>query len=240
MWFASAMLWMACARPPEQPAIAPVRAPAPSQSNGTSSASTLWWSESFDAPLLHWRSPSGHSVEQIGSVYSIQHEGPLSFLRARHDAREGAGPRIPAVHYGTAIEPQPALERVKLLRWRWRVRQHPQTQGDAWEDVAASVYVVVVHPGLFRGGKGFKFAWLSRPGPAVQTWQRGLAQIELRSEPAGMQWRTEEVDVCALYRKVYGPCEGEQLEYVGVVTDADGTRSVAEADYAAFELQVAR
>jgi hypothetical protein len=101
--------------------------------------------------------------------------------------------------------------------------------------MAASIYVVTKAPSLFSKGKGFKFGWLAKPGPS-QTYQRGLLQVPQRSDPAGPQWRTEEVDICALYRRTYGPCEDAQIIYIGVLTDADGVKSKAEGDYAAFEL----
>jgi hypothetical protein len=97
------------------------------------------------------------------------------------------------------------------------------------------VYVVVKQPSLLFGGKGFKFGWLQAPGPS-DTFQHGLLQVPLRSGPASERWQSEQVDLCALYREHYGPCEGEALRYVGVVTDADGTGSVAEAEYADFEV----
>ena len=67
-------------------------------------------------------------------------------------------------------------------------------------------------------------------------YQHGILELPLRHDPASPEWRQENVDLCALYRKAFGPCEGEHVLYVGVVTDADGTHSIAEADYDDFEL----
>ena len=50
------------------------------------------------------------------------------------------------------------------------------------------------------------------------------------------EWQSEEVDLCAVYREAYGPCEGQHILYIGVVTDADGTKTIAGGDYADFEL----
>ena len=86
-----------------------------------------------------------------------------------------------------------------------------------------------------RGARGFKFGWAAKPAPAG-THQVGLLQIELRHDAASVVWRQASVDLCALYRREYGPCEGEFVRYVGVTTDADGTKSVAEGDYADFEI----
>jgi len=140
------------------------------------------------------------------------------------------------VHYGRPFRDGPhPLPGACLLRWRWRVHQHPAVADDPWQDLAASVYVMMRPPGLVRGGKGFKFGWLAKPGPAGTT-QRGMLQVELRHDPAGPTWHTEQVDLCALYRQTYGDPSEEQILYIGVVTDADNSRSLAAADYADFRL----
>jgi len=189
------------------------------------------WSENFRAPL-EWRDPQEHAARLLGLVYSVQKESGASFLHAHHDATSKGAP--PAVHLGKAFDGL-ALHEVGRLRWRWRARIQPPTSDDPWQDMAAAIYVVIKPPSLLRKGRGFKFGWLARPGP-TQTFQRGLLQVPLRSDPPSLEWRTEEVDVCALYRRTFGPCEAEQIVYIGVLTDADGSKSIAEGDYAAFEI----
>jgi hypothetical protein len=184
---------------------------------------------------LTWLSPSGQSADEIASVYSIGSDATGRFLHARHDARPDTPKRTGAIHLGKALSPAPPLESVGRLRWRWRVVQHPAPGKDPWLDLAASLYVIVRQPSVFHGGTGFKFGWLSSHGPNGAR-QRGITPVELRVDPAGPEWKQEEVDVCSLYRRYFGPCEGEHLDYVGVLTDADGTESIAEADYADFAL----
>lgn len=214
-----------CASPPA-PVARPV-APRPATGPGVR---TLW-QERFAEPHVDWVDPFGHSAQQIARVYTVEH----GFLHARHDGAEDDA--VPAIDFGRAFQHHPApLEKVRALGWKWRVLRHPAVGDDAWLDVAASVYVVIKTPSLLFGGKGFKFAWLARPG-ARGTHQHGLLQVALRTEPATREWRTESVDLCALYRAEYGPCEGQHVLYVGVVTDADNTRSVAEADYTDFKLR---
>ncbi len=199
---------------------------------------SLGWQEHFDHSPLGWVDPFDHGAAKLARVYSVGHEGPLSFLHARHDCSVDSHP--PAMHYGMAFVHDPLpLERVRALRWRWRVRQHPRLEpdDDAWLDMAAGVYVVMRTPSLFKGGKGFKFGWLAKPG-RPGTYQHGLLQVPMRHDAAGADWREESVDLCALYRNEYGRCEGEHVLYVGVVTDADGTKSASEADYAEFALVV--
>lgn len=191
------------------------------------------WRETFDGPLA-WGSPSRHDAQALSRVYSLAAEAGEGFLRARHDAT-GAGPP-PAMHYGHAFtRDAPRLDRTPLLRVRWRVRQHPAAERDPWLDLAASVYVVMKQPSLLSDGRGFKLGWVVASAP-IGTRQRGLLQVPVRSDSASEAWKNDEVDLCALYRRTYGACEGQRIVYVGVVTDADGTKSVAEADYGEISL----
>jgi hypothetical protein len=119
------------------------------------------------------------------------------------------------------------------------VTRHPSLAPaqDAWVDVAAGIYVVIREPGALHGARGFKFGWLSKPS-SVGERQRGLVEESVRTDPAGPDWKSESVDLCALYQREYAlPCHGEHVLYIGVTTDADGSRSTAEADYADFELE---
>jgi Protein of unknown function (DUF3047) len=207
--------------------------PAPSSSAATpaSGRSVVLWSESF-RNRLDWRDPQDHGSVAVGRVYSVQQEGDTYFLRARHDAASKGAP--PAIHFGKSFDGVP-LARVQMLRWRWRAKVQPRVGEDPWEDMAASLYVVTRAPSLLRKGKGFKLGWLAKAGPS-QTYQRGLLQVPVRSDAPGTQWRTEEVDLCAMYRRTFGACEDAQIIYIGVLTDADGGKSIAEGDYTDLEL----
>jgi hypothetical protein len=98
------------------------------------------------------------------------------------------------------------------------------------------VYVISRQPSLLSGGRGVKLGWVSAPA-ATGTRQRGIVQVPLRSDAAGPAWRSERVDLCALWEANFGSCAGERVRYVGVVTDADGTHSLAEAEYDDFLLE---
>jgi len=216
-----------------RPALAwlgPGTAAAPADSAPTS---VVLWSEHFSGPF-DWGDPEKHSPAQLSRVYSIRREGPLSFLHAFHDGADSSPPR--AMHYGKAFPDHAIpLERVTAFRWKWRARVHPRVTDDPWLDMAAGIYVVMKAPSLFSSGRGFKFGWLAKRGPTGTT-QRGLLQVPMRTDPASERWASESVDLCALYRRAFRPCEGEQILYIGVTTDGDGTHSLAEGDYADFEL----
>jgi hypothetical protein len=195
---------------------------------------TTAWQERFDHEPLGWVDPFDHGAAKLGLVYSVQHEGPFSFLHAHYDGTSNARP--PALDYGKAFKDHPIeLDKVRALRWRWRALRHPTVGADPWLDCAASVYVVIKVPSMVAGGRGFKFAWLAKPG-ALGTHQHGLLQVALTNDPAGTAWLSESVDLCGMYRQQFGPCEGQHVLYVGVMTDGDGTQSLAEADYADFQL----
>lgn len=201
---------------------------------GSACEPRVLWSEDFDSQALDWTDPLRHGPDQIARIFSLGREGSQRFLHARYDGTASNRPK--AIDYGRVFGDGSArLDQVRALRWRWRALRQPAVTDDPWLDMAASVYVVMRAPSLFSGGRGFKFGWLARPGP-TGTHQRGLLQIPLRADAPGPAWQTESVDLCALFRQEYGPCEGERVLYVGVVTDGDNTKSLAEADYASFEL----
>jgi hypothetical protein len=195
---------------------------------------TIAWQEHFDHDPLGWVDPFDHAAAKLAKVYTVQHEGALAYLHAQYEGANLARP--PALDYGKAFKDHPVpLEKVRALRWRWRAVHHPTVDADPWLDCAASVYVVIKVPSVVQGGRGFKFAWLAKPG-ATGTHQHGLLQVALTHEPATVAWRPESVDLCALYRREFGACEGQHVLYVGVMTDGDGTQSLSEADYADFQL----
>jgi hypothetical protein len=201
------------------------------------------WQERFEQGgigALGWASPSKASPNEILKVFNLESEAGSSFLHARHDARPGEDPP-PAVHFGRAWEEgELPLDEACGLSWRWRIRSHPTSDEDPWLDLGASLYVVVELPGILSGGRGFKLGWLQKPTESTER-QLGIAQIALRTDPEVGAWRDEAVDLCALYREHYGEDPRDvSLLYVGVVTDADNTESVAEADYAELTIRRAR
>ena len=207
--------------------------PPPRPPIDTSGPPRVIWEEHFETEPNAWDSPSGANLDVIARVYAVTGE---KFLSAKHNASPDQDPP-PAVHWGRPWRDSPlALVSSCSLRWRWRVRKHPNGNGDPWRDVAASVYVIMRTPTLLSAGKGFKFGWLSRPGPEG-TKQRGLLQVGLRTDSASDDWQEESVNLCDLYRRHFGDLDGEGIVYIGVVSDADNSESVVEADYDDFVLE---
>ena len=177
--------------------------------------------------------PQTDMRHEVRSIYSVEVDGDRNYLHAKYDVIRGKPKK--AIHLGRVFgEKQVALSGVKYLEWRWRVRQQPSLvdslKEDPWLDMAVSVYVLIKKPSFIFNGQGFKFGWLAIKGP-TNTTQRGLRQIQMRTGDLSGLWVEEQVDLCALYEKYYGSCDGEYVEYIGVMTDADGTKSIAEGDY---------
>jgi len=191
------------------------------------------WSERMAGPL-DWASPSKHTAAEINAVFSLETRDGARVLHARHDARPGTKGPSP-VHYGHAFAKAPRLADACHLSFRWRVNQHPAVGADAWSDLGASVYVITRVPGVFSKGRGLKLGWTAKSAP-TGTFQHGILQVPIRSGAAGGLVQ-EHVDLCAAYRAQWGDPADERIQYIGVVTDADGSKSVAEADYTDFVLE---
>ena len=190
------------------------------------------WQERFARTPLAWVDPFDHDRETLARVYSVRTEDGTSFLHARYDGTVKNRP--PAMHYGQPFQKKPSpLERVKSLDWRWRVTQHPSVTKDPWVDCAAGIYGIIKQPTMLSGGRGYKFAWLAKPGP-TGTRQHGLLRFRCgTTRRAGLEER--ERRSCALYRRDFGRARASTCS-TWASRMSDGTKTVAEADYADFEL----
>ena len=173
------------------------------------------------------------SAEAAAAVYRVARDnGSAPFLAARAEGR--------SVTIGLDREFEPS--RYPYLRWQWRVHSFP-SGGDerqrATNDSAAGVYVV------FPGRLPFlprvlKYVWsasapvgLRQPSPMYGDTKIIVIASGPTSEPH--QWRIQTVDVRRDYETLFGR-EVPTARGIGLLTDADETRSVAAADYTGFEL----
>jgi len=146
-----------------------------------------------------------------------------------------------------AVEvPEALRKRVRLLRWRWRVRAFP-TGGDecrgGYGDSPASVAAA-----FKRGFKWYilRFVWsTASPLGAVCDKKRNLFlardTIVLERGGAPGVWLNEVVDVHQSFLNHFerGDPNADVPDFVGVAVLSDGnqTRSESGADFAAFELE---
>jgi hypothetical protein len=148
-----------------------------------------------------------------------------------------------------------------VLRWRWKIAS-PLPRGDEREksgdDYAARVYVTFKYEPsrvplltrlkygtikLFKGERppynAICYIWankLAAGESAPSPYTRRVMMVAARSGEGGAgEWRSEERDVLADYRRLFGE---EPPPYAGValMTDADDTKGSAEAWYADVSL----
>lgn len=172
-----------------------------------------------------WRVPRDDGYP----VYRVLNEDGLAFLRG---LSRGVGTQA-------VLERPWDLQEYPVLTWRWRPRVFPERSDErhgSTNDSALGVYVGF--PRSFVAVKSVKYVW-SRIVPAGTTASAssGLTRmLVLRTGPAEPgRWYEERADVRADYRRLFGDEPGKPRG-IGLLTDADDTRSVAEGDYADFRV----
>ena len=168
--------------------------------------------------------------EEGRSVYSIQEEGGLRFLRA-------ATTRL-GVQAGREVAWN--LEAYPILAWSWRPIEFPKGSDErksSTNDSAVSVYAVFPHTPV--SVKSVKYIW-SRVVPVGThlTSSAGNTQVRvLRTGPDKVgQWVEEQVDVREDYRRYFGGSDVPRPAGIAVLTDSDDTKSTARGDYAGFRV----
>ena len=130
----------------------------------------------------------------------------------------------------------------RYLHWRWKIA-HTVKGGDekvkAGDDYAARVYVIF--PGrFFWQMKAINYIWANKLAqgasiPNAYTSNAQMIAVESGNEKAG-QWVTEERDLFADYRKLFG-VDPQEAEAIAIMTDTDNTGTVAEAWYGEISLE---
>jgi len=157
-----------------------------------------------------------------------------------HLIQEEGRPVVKASSHGTAsglireIRFQPS--KYRYLRWSWKIAgtvkggDERTRRGD---DYAARLYVVF--PGrYFWQTMAINYIWANKlpQGKSAQNAFTSHAQmiaVESGNEKAG-QWLTEERDLLADYRALFGT-DPPEAEAIAIMTDTDNTGGTAEAWY---------
>ena len=129
----------------------------------------------------------------------------------------------------------------RYLRWSWKIA-HTIKGGDekarAGDDYAVRVYVLF--PGqFFWQMKAINYIWANRlakgkSAPNAFAANAMMVAVESGNEKAG-QWLTEERDLLADYRTLFG-ADPHEAEAVAIMTDTDNTGGTAEAWYGEISL----
>lgn len=151
-----------------------------------------------------------------------------------------------AKHLNFPLRNRPNLDLTEtpILRWRWRAHELPNggnERDDKFNDTAASVYIVYEMGKVLiqRVPKAVRFTWSStvRVGESFDKLY-GNQWIFVRESGRDSlgQWVTEEVDLEALYKTLFGDKVPKKPLALLILSDANSTQTSAAADYDDFEL----
>jgi len=183
-----------------------------------------------DQPLAfpqNWKVRGDEDVARI--VYKVVEENGNHYLRAHADKQD--------VQIGISRSLQP--KEFPALQWRWRAKQFPTGANERvvkTNDSAAGVYVIFDSTVMPRS---IKYIWsASLPVGTRFTspvyWRARV--VVLQSGPAQPnEWKLETVNFYQDYKALFGTEPSEVLGFA-ILTDSDGTKSIAEADYDDFSV----
>ena len=165
------------------------------------------------------------------SMYSIVHDRGNYFVRIQ--SRRGN------TAIGKRIDPQGAG--MQFIRWRWRVHTLPAGAKESDKkkaDSGAGVYVIFKGP--FKLNTILKYVWsatLPRGTVTQSPYYSRTKIIVLESGKDSLgKWVTEGVNVHDDYKRVFS-APAPKIIAIGIMSDSDNTRSLAEADYDDFILE---
>jgi hypothetical protein len=135
--------------------------------------------------------------------------------------------------------------RFRYLHWSWKIAgtvKNGDEKIKAGDDYAARVYVVF--PGrFFWQTKAINYIWANRLpiGQSIPNAFTGnTMMVAVESGPAKSgQWLTEERDIVADYRRLFGE-EPREIGAIAIMTDTDNTGSEATAWYGEISISTDR
>jgi len=212
--------------------------------------------EEIPAPLAGFDTPSGDSTLQFELFNYPDHRVGLP---VPWEARKGAwGKASPTDIYYTIKQEdgnqylsaeteaaainagRPADINLRIynkLRWRWRVWSLPigaNEEEKSKNDSGAAIRIV------FKGGlraRMLKYVWSSTLHKGTETESAGNSKIKVVVLQSGTgllgQWVWEEVNAYEDYKRLFGG-EPRTVQILGVITDANNTKTLSKADYDDF------
>ncbi len=155
----------------------------------------------------------------------LKDEGKVVVKATSHNAASGMIRKISF---------QPTKHR--YLRWSWKIAgtiKGGDEKTKTGDDYAARIYVIF--PGrFFWQTKAINYIWANKlaQGESTRnafTSNAGMIAVESGNAKAG-QWLTEERDLPADYRTLFGT-DPPEAEAIAIMTDTDNTGTIAEAWY---------
>jgi hypothetical protein len=179
---------------------------------------------------------SRFSVEGLAGWTPQSFKGTTDYRLVNEDGRMVVKATSNAAASGLVkkIPFDPAVYR--YLKWSWKI-DHTIKGGDekskAGDDYAARIYVVF--PGrFFWQTRAINYIWaniLPQGGSIPNPYAAGAMMVAVESGPARAgQWMTEERDILADYRRLFGE-NPEEAKAIAIMTDTDNTGDNATAWY---------
>ena len=193
--------------------------------------------------LAGWLTLSWGSIAGVGDEWKeIRYKGRTSYWVVRDTT--GNCLRAEARDQNSALmHVLPIGQRLRRMRWRWRVLRHPDGADPATrrrDDRAAAVLVLVHRNILPWRTRGLLYQWApaGKPGEWVSSpYARDIRVLTLQRAPAGARWVMEERDLDADFRAAFGRVP-VSIEAVGVLCDTDNTGEHAEAEFGEIECEM--
>lgn len=188
-----------------------------------------------------WSSTDEKALKKIvesGTYYTVQKDASKTYLKALTSGG--------AFTIFKEMDKEPFLwnlDEYPYLRWKWRAKQLPKDANEKYmgsNDAGASVYVIWKANFVMKV-KSIKFTWSSSLDIGTHVSKRfGLDQVQvLQNQKSKLNsWVEQTVDVRSLYKSYFedGKDKVAQPIAIAILSDADATKSTAEADYADFYL----
>jgi hypothetical protein len=165
--------------------------------------------------------------------YRVRQEGGNRYLEATDEGQ--------SVILGREVRWN--LDEYPYISFRLRVHRIPEggdERVDERVDSAAGVYVTIKKVAFGRIPESVKYVWSSTLPVGAATRREGIGrpwQVVVGSGEDGLgEWHTYVFDLRDAYRKTFGGNPGSRAHGIGVLSDANSTRTQAYADYDDFRL----
>jgi hypothetical protein len=189
---------------------------------------TVWFAAHFESGLTgRWQQVKFG----LPTDYTVALDGTNAYLRAT------ASNSCSALMSKLSLKPPAHL----FLRWRWKIDHTPTHASDrTLADYDHSARVLIAFDTFIGPPRSINYLWANQEkiGTTMSHPLMSRAQmlvLETGNARAG-QWVTEERDVTADWKLLFGNKEMSKIVGLGVLTDTDSTHTQATAGYDDLEL----
>ncbi len=198
---------------------------------------------SFSVPVCHAEEipVSRFGIEGLAGWEPKSFKGATEYRLVKEDSRTVVKATSHAAASGLIRKLRFDPSKYRYLRWSWKIARTIKGGDEktkAGDDYAVRVYVLF--PGqFFWQMKAINYIWANRldkgkSAPNAFASNAMMVAVESGNEKAG-QWLTEERDLLADYRTLFG-ADPREAEAIAIMTDTDNTGGSAEAWYGEITL----